>query len=39
MTWPMWLDVEPGAVERAVGGDHREHLADRPDAAFARRPG
>ena len=33
------LDVEPGAVEGAVRGDRREHLADRGDAAFARRFG
>ena len=31
------VDVEPGPVEGAVGGDRAEHLADRPDAALAGR--
>jgi len=32
-------DIEAGAVEGAVGGDRRQDLADRPDAALARRGG
>ena len=33
------VDVEPRAVEGAVGGDGAEHLADRLQAALARRLG
>ena len=36
MTWRDVVDVEPGAVEGAVGGDRAEHLADRLQAALPR---